>query len=222
MSESNHAVWEEMPQKSAFPDWPWATILFQPRKTIRAIVDSDPRRHVIPLMIAAGIAQGLANAGEERLGASLGLAAVLLLAVILGALGGLAAWAIGGAIYTWTGNLLGGEAERDDVRAAMAWSAVPLILSLILLLPMLALYGNELFTAQTPRIDANPLPFVLYGLVETGLALWWYFLFWKCYAEVCDLSLGRAFVAAILPSLVLMLLGVGCLAVTMLDQQVVG
>jgi hypothetical protein len=50
---------------------------------------------------------------------------------------------IGGAILRWTGSWFGGQASSEEVRAAIAWSSVPRIWALLLLIPELALFRNE-------------------------------------------------------------------------------
>lgn len=99
---------------------PWIEIWFRPRKTIRRIVDSNPKRWVILLAALAGVANVLDQASARSWGDSLGLPGILAMAVVLGPLLGLAGLAIGGWWYRWTGSWFGGQANTDQVRAAIA------------------------------------------------------------------------------------------------------
>lgn len=88
----------------------------------------------------------------------------------------------------------------------MAWSEVTSIVGLALWIPQRALFGNELFTKQTPRIEANPylalafLPFLFAGL---ALGVWHYVILVKCLAEVHRFSSWRALGAILLPALII-------------------
>lgn len=209
MSELNADILQEEALDDAFPQWPWLTILIQPRKTIHKIVDSDPQRYVVILAILAGIANAFSQSRDVT-GDSLPLSLVLLFIIGAGALGGLLGLWISGGILTWTGEWFGGKASSEYVRAAMAWSAVPAILSLFFALPALLLYQNNLFTADLTGVENNPFPYLQYVIFRFILVVWWYVLFWLCYAEVEQLSLPKAFLAIITPWAILLAVLFGC------------
>lgn len=201
-----------------WPDFPWLTIMFQPRKTIRAVVDSNPNRYAILLVILVGLVNGISRVVDyspnDRIPSSV---AWLILGIFLGPLAALVGWGIFGEILRWTGSWFDGEATSDKVRAAMAWSAVPFIMSLPLWVTLLLLYGNELLTPGSAGIERDPLPLIAVEILNIILTIWWYFLFWKCYAELQQLSLLKALVAILVPGLLLtgILLGCGLLLVGM-------
>ena len=63
-------------------------------------------------------------------------------------------------------------------------------------------------------MDDNPIPFLLLFGVSFILFIWWYFLFWKCYAEIQEFSLPRAFIAIITPWLIMGAIVFGCVLLT--------
>lgn len=141
-SPSVETSWPE----GGYPRKPWLTIWSAPRKTIRAIVDSDPTRHVLLLAAIAGVAGALNRSSNDNgIGNILPTWGVVLVVVVLGPLGGLLSLYVGGAILRWIGSRLGGRASSEEVRAAIAWSALPRIAVLVLWLPYLTLYGTEVF-----------------------------------------------------------------------------
>lgn len=195
---------------ASWPDKPWLSIWIRPRGTIRAIVDSDPERYVMILAGLYGISQALDNASRRNLGESLPLIVVLIVAIFLGPIGGLISLYIGAAILRWTGSWLNGTATSKEVRAAIAWSYVPAVVGLFLWIPLLVLYGIEMFTSVTPRMDAGPWFAFLIGLLTLFLGIWTLFLLVKTLAEVHRFSAWRAIVAAAIPFLAVFLLIFGC------------
>jgi hypothetical protein len=119
---------------------------------------------------------------------------------------------------------LGGKATSEQVRAAIAWGSLPTIVSLVVWVPQLILFDQELFTQATPRLEAHPLLAAIllgFGLIQVALGIWSLVLVVKCLAEAHQFSAWRALAALFLGSLVvaapflclaLVLIGVGGLA----------
>lgn len=215
MNEAASGHTQNETSKTSFPEWPWLTILIQPRSTIRAIVDSDPKLYVVPLAVLYGIANGLSRSESRSYADTMPLPMVLIIAIAVGGIGGLAGLHISGWILTRTGGWFGGKANSEYVRAAMAWSAVPVILTLLFVPLMLLLYGSDLYTIETPLVDSNPIPYMLVGFLEIVLTVWWLFLFWKCYAEVQQISLPKAFIAIAAPGFIVGVIMFGCALLTL-------
>ncbi len=109
-------------------------------------------------------------------------------------------------VLRWSGRLLGGHAGPRELRAAIAWSGVPYIASMVLWIPELLLFGDELFTTATPRLDAAPgLQAVLLGFVavEVLATAWAFVVFLKCLGEVQGFSAWRALLNLLLPGLLI-------------------
>ncbi len=186
---------------------PWLSIWVKPRETMRWIVDTDPTRQVVLLAVLGGIAQFLDRAAGRSLGDTLSVSVILIIALFVGSIGGLISLHIGGALLRWTGSWFGGQATSEEVRAAIAWSSVPTIWALLLWIPELMLFEEELFTTATPRIDANPLLlFFLLGFaaVEVVIGIWTIVVFLKCLGEVHRFSAWKALGATIIPGLILL------------------
>jgi hypothetical protein len=117
----------------------------------------------------------------------------------------------GGFLLRITGGWLGGRATSQEIRAALAWSSVPVIASLILWVPLLILTGNDIFSGTTPHLEANPtlgLAFVAFGLGEFVLVIWPFVLVLKCVGEVHCFSAWRALAAfALVVLLVILIMG---------------
>jgi hypothetical protein len=170
---------------------------------MRAILDSDPRRLVILLAALSGFGNAVDRASGRSLGDgnSLPVWAIVALCFVLGGIGGVLSVYAGGFVLRQTGRLLGGRATAVEVRSALAWSSVPLIWSLLLWPPELALLGREMFTTATPTLDANPLLIVPLGLlilVEVVVGLWAFVVFLKALGEAHGFSAWRSLGATLL------------------------
>lgn len=177
------------------PLFPWLSIWLWPRRTLRQIVDADPRYALPFLIILAGLARGLSTSTSRHLGDTIALPTVLLLAAILGPLGWLVGVYGGGLIMGTIARLLRGEAEQEEVRATLAWSSVPHIALLPAWLLMLALLGPDLFTSDMPRLEANlwlSLPLMAFGILDIAMALWSMAILLLGLAEVNRFSFWRS------------------------------
>jgi len=63
---------------------PFLAIWFMPRGTIRKIVDTEPRKHIIWLAMAGGISYAISSASSRSLADTISLPVVLAICFILG------------------------------------------------------------------------------------------------------------------------------------------
>ncbi len=184
---------------------PWVSMWTKPRATIQQIVDTNPERLVMTLAAISGFAQVLDRASMRSLGDKLEWPAIFLIAAIAGPIGGIISLYIASALIRWTGTWIGGNASSQNIRAALVWSNVPIIWALILWIPELALFGQELFTSETPTIDATPsLAFLMLGFaaIEISIAIWTIVVLLKCLGQVQSFSAWKALGNVVLAGLV--------------------
>jgi hypothetical protein len=188
---------------------PFYTIWTEPRATIRRIVDTDPTRNVIALVAIGPALNALARQWSKALGNNANLSVlwplwVVVSVAIQAALGVLFLY-IFGVIFRWSGSLLGGVASRVEVRAAIAWSQVPAIAAEIVLL-VAVLMGIPMPTpgatpGMLPQIDPA---FYKVLVIEVVLGFWGFIVSLKCIGEVHRFSAWRAFVAILIPPLIVL------------------
>ena len=184
---------------------PWLSMWTRPRATIQQIVDANPERGVLLLSAVAGIGQALDRASAKNMGDKLDWPMILLFAALLGPVAGILGLYVGGALLRWTGSWMGGQGSSRNIRAAIAWSNVPEIWAMLLWVPSLALFGQELFTSKTPLIDADPVrlaAFLGFAGVELVLAVWALVVFLKSLGQVQGFSAWKALGNALLAALV--------------------
>jgi hypothetical protein len=174
---------------------PWFSMWVKPRATIQQIIDGNPERFVLILAAIAGFSETLDRSSWQSLGDKMELPMILAMAAVAGPFFGIVKLYMGGALLRWTGGWLGGKASPQHIRAAMAWSNVPVIWAMILWIPLLALFGSELFTTETPGLDANEYlmyALIALGVIGFGVGVWAFAVFLKCLGQVQGFSAWKA------------------------------
>lgn len=191
----------------------WSSMWLNPRKTIRQVVDINPRLHLLLLSSLGGIGQTLTNAASRAMGEQIPVPQLILLCVILGPLSGLITITIGGWLITWLGNLFGGTASRAETKAALAWSWVPFAATLPLWIARYILFGRELFLKDMPMVQGEPVLNALWTLselIDSVLAIWSLLLLFHAVAEINRFStlrgVGAVLAAGLLTTIPLLIL----------------
>jgi hypothetical protein len=168
-------------------DSPLTSIWFKPRETIRGILAEDPNLYVTPILCFSGIVSSLNRASVQHLGDQFSFSTILLACIIVGPLGGLFSMWMWSHLVHWTGKRMGGQADRLTLRSAMSWALVPLATSLVIWMIQIVTFESEMFTKETPIIDADPAKLNLLfatELTKALMALWSFILTYKLIAEV--------------------------------------
>ncbi|PHQ34845.1 Yip1 family protein [Rhodopirellula bahusiensis] len=166
---------------------PFKTIWLSPRRTVRQIVSVDPTLHVLLLACLSGVGETLDRASMRNLGDVVSLPVIIAIACLLGPVGGIVGLWIGSWLIAFTGKWIGGTGTSETVRTAITWASVPTIVAMLLWIPQLLMMREELFTSETPRLEANPgliVPVLALSLVEIVLAVWSFVLMCNTIAEV--------------------------------------
>ena len=143
------------------------TIVYEPRETMRRVLDTSADRWTIPVAILATVCSQYSDtdirAIQNKL-PDLTLASTLAL-VVLGLVGTAICWLLALYLFGWLvtliGRRLGGQADVADVRAALAWGTAPVIWSLIVRIPI-GIYAYRL-VPQTIDSHAALVNFVTNG-----------------------------------------------------------
>ncbi|WP_240911109.1 Yip1 family protein [Paludisphaera soli] len=187
------------------PGRPLATIWTRPRETIRRILESDPSYLVIPLSLAAGVAKVLDAASWRHDGGRLQMPTILAMAMIFGPLTGVFGLYLAGWLLSWSGRVLGGVAEPEATRAALAWSLVPTVASLTVSAVQLAFLGDAMFR-NSPGPAAGTGRFLLATwAIHIFLGVWSLLLLLIGLSEAHRISMARALGAFLLAGFVLLI-----------------
>lgn len=195
---------------------PWFTIWTRPRATIQSIVSRDPTYLVIPLAALSGVSHTLDRASTKNLGDSFGLPALFAFSIVMGIISGIVGLYLFGFLLRVTGKWLGGQGSPVNIRAAIAWSSVPIVWALLLWVPELLVFGKDLFTTIAPSIADRPMVYLGFVSLELVAAIWGGVVLCKTLGQVQGFSAWRAlgslalavlmFTAAILLMVVLLLI----------------
>ena len=176
---------------------PWVSMWTQPRQTIRALMEHDPRYRVLFLATLYAMQNlfYIANFYSMGLGNKfiLVLVAILFLSPFIGAL-----WLYyTGWILTFTGRWLGGKGSSLHLRLALAWSDLPLILSVAMWFILLASSSDTVFVQSaigTSLVFVNFIMFIVW--------IWSFILLVASIREVQGFSALRAIANVLLSSII--------------------
>ena len=200
--------------------WPFKAIWFNPRDTIRLIVNTNPELHVNLLIILAGIAESLDRASSKNAGDKISSGMLFLMICVIGP--GMSL--IGAWIYTHliriAGNWLGGRGVYDEIKASIGWSSVPTIVILLLWVPLLILFGKEMFTEEMPSVAGKPglaTALLAISLAQLVLGIWALVLLCNTIAEVQEYrsawkALGNLILAGLIIIIPILVIAFGIMA----------
>lgn len=184
---------------------PWWKMWVKPKRTIRAVVDYNNRYGFIGLCFLYGLAQGSHFAQAFSLSAYLSLWAVIALIVLFAIPIGAIAFSLTSIVLYWTGKLIRGRALYHDIRAAVSWSNVTAIFSVIFIGLMVLSFGEAFFYrqfAETVFQDWRSFLLITFLLVELILSVWKLVIFILALAEVQRFSSWMAILNIILVAIV--------------------
>jgi hypothetical protein len=155
---------------------PFVSIWTDPRTTIRRIVKRDPTEGVTLLVALFGISNSLDRGSLGDAADDLPLFVILLVAIVLGSLSGLASLWLPSHLMKFVGSwLLEGRASRAELKAAMAWGMVPRISVMILLIPMIMVFGKDFFSDKFFEVEptsGQELLLIIHELLTVACICW--------------------------------------------------
>src|SRR5579863_10245645 len=181
---------------------PWLSIWTEPRKTIRSIVDTNSKlgfpflSAVYGLPLAFNLIQSLGVSPAVPLWAA--LIGALLVCPFLGMIGiSICAW-----FLQVTGRLIGGQGDFPKIRAAVAWSNVPNVVTILMWIVLLGIFGAQIFNKNFSEghfIGYQAGILFLAMLIETIISVWGFIILLNALAEVQKFSMWRALANVVIP-----------------------
>lgn len=200
---------------------PLLSIWVWPRATIRQIVDTNPHRFVIgigwltgalgALLFEVEMSGAAAASGLPRWAVSMGPVTLAMSAFTLG-LAGVGIIYLLGLLLGRVGWILGGVGELTEVRAAVAWSWIPLImLGVVAVIAAIVAPAANSWTLAAANTDAQ-IPYAL--IIEIALGLWTLIIATETLGEVHQLSTRRAAGTLAVGAIAIAFVGLGIFIVT--------
>lgn len=188
---------------------PWKRIWLEPTATIRAIVQFDPKYQFILLAAIYGVPMALNFAQNSSLIESLPLWAILVGALLIAPFIGALGITLSSLLLLWTGRWIGGTGRFETVRAAVAWSNVPNLVSIALWVVLVGVFGSQVFFArfaETIFVGYQAGVIFLVFLAESIASIWGIVLLLKMLAEVQGFSVWKALLNVAIPLALIALL----------------
>jgi hypothetical protein len=180
-------------------------IWIKPRQILRYIHLNKYDKFVIILLIFAGITRAFNRAIEKDLGDTLPLLSIVGSCIVGGGLLGWITYYLYALLVSWTGRWLRGKGNTDSLMRVIAYAHIPSILALILFLPQIAFYGNEIFKSDGD-LSSNGYLLEVIGyssfIVQALLGLCTFIFFVIGIMEVQRFGIAKALLNILLPVLV--------------------
>lgn len=182
-------------------------IWISPRNFFRFIDTYKYDKYVNGLLILAGISRTFDRASLKNMGDDFSISGVIAFCIIVGAIFGWIIYYIYSALISWTGKWIDGKGNTDSILRVLSYALIPSIISLLLLVPQIAIYGNEIFKSEgdinSGGIVSN---IIFYGsmILEFTLGIWSLVLCVIGISEVQKLSIGKSILNLLLPAIVIM------------------
>ncbi|MBS0626223.1 MAG: YIP1 family protein [Verrucomicrobia bacterium] len=185
---------------------PWLEIWTRPRDTIRKIVAENPNQSIWLLAAIYGFGSLLNNAQTLALGHTISLFGIFIVTVLLCALWGYIFFSVWSAVVYWVGKLFKGQGTFQTVRAAYAWSCVPLIFNVFFWIVLGFVFGSELFMVNQggPALGNGFLALLFVVLISRlVLSIWSLVIYFNALAEVQQYSILKSILNVVIASILL-------------------
>jgi len=181
---------------------PWLNIWVKPRDTIRQIVSFNPRHRFVILSFLYGLPMLLHLAQNLSLGEKYTTVGIVIAAIVLASFVGMLAITIASGLLLWTGKWIGGKGKYYPVRAAVSWSNVPNIFSIIIWAILLIIFREKIFFEGFDELNfaGRELGIVSGAMfVQAALSIWSFIILIKGLGQVHGFSAWKGILNVLIP-----------------------
>ena len=185
---------------------PWLSIWTEPRKTIRSIVNKDPKFGFILLSAVYGLPMALNLAQSFYLTSTIPLWAVIVSALILCIFLGVIGISISAWVLQVTGRWIGGKGNFQTIRAAVAWSNVPNFVTVLMWIALIGIFGGQVFSpgfTESHFIGFQAGAVFLIFLIQSVISVWGFIILLNTLGEVQGFSAWKALLNVIIPVVII-------------------
>lgn len=178
-----------------------------PREVFKFVNTYKYDKHTTILLILAGISKAFDRASMNNMGDKFSLLGLIAFCIIIGGIFGWITYYIYSALISWTGKWLNGKGNTDSILRVLSYALIPTIISLLLLIPEIVIYGNEIFKWEGDISSGGIISnLIVYGSIflEFALGIWSIVLCVIGISEVQKISIGKSILNLILPAIVIM------------------
>ncbi len=181
---------------------PWFRIWINPRRTIRRIVDIAPGKGFLWLSLIYGFPVLMQIAQSLSLALYFSWPVILITALIFAVFIGMLGITITAGLLTWVGKWIGGVGSFTQVRAVVAWSNLPVIVTALTWIAWIFIFKGTLFYdgfLSTGFAGMAKTLIMSFAILQFAASLWSFVLLLITLSEVQGFSVWKALLNIILP-----------------------
>ncbi|MBI5345530.1 MAG: YIP1 family protein [Chlamydiae bacterium] len=184
----------------------WLSIWVKPKETIQKVIAENPDKNLIALSAIYGLSALLGSAQSFALAEKVSFPLLLLGCLILAPFWGYLVFSFASWVIYKTGKWMKGMAEYKHVRAALAWSFVPMAVNLFLWIIMLFVFKEHLLK-NFPRdfvfnnFQVNLIYFIF--ITQLILSIWSIVIFIATLTEVQGYSTLKAIFNTLISTIII-------------------
>ena len=180
---------------------PWLSIWVRPKQTIRQIVDYNSNFRLFFLSFFYGLVSLLSLSQSMSAGNVINVFLMFIICIIFAPLWGYLVFSFSSFFIYYTGKWLKGEAKYNEIRAAIAWSNVPMMGNLLLWIIMIGFFGSIVFKnfpADYPLLSSQTAVLFAILFLQLILSIWVLVLYINTLAEVQKFSIAKSIINIII------------------------
>ena len=181
-------------------------IWFRPTDTLNFIINKCPEKYVTVFIVLGALVNSIDKALIRNSNADKTLIEVLPLAIIFGLLLGWISFYIYAFVLSITGEFIGGKSQPKEFRTILGWALIPLISTLILLIPKILIFGDDLLLKNYYNESVLlTITYFSFTVLEFILGIWSLIILVKGVMIIQEFRLGKSILNIILPILIILI-----------------
>lgn len=183
---------------------PWLKIWVAPRQVLRGIVHTNPNHGFWILCFIYGFLQAVSLFQIFSFGAAYPLVQLIIGALVLAIPFGYVSMNVSAFFLFISGKILQGQGSFKEVRAAYAWSKVPEVVNILMIVLMIVCWGKSLFLDSFNEALSYCFGFLVGRLllaVQITIGIWGLIILFYALAEVQKFAVWLAIINVVLMTL---------------------
>ena len=178
----------------------------EPRRVLKYINETKYEKYFYIILFLAGVSGAFDRAAIKNMGENVSLLGIIAGCVLLGGFLGWLSYYIYAALLSWTGKWLDGKGNTDSIYRILAYAMFPSVVSLLFLVPQIAVYGIDLFRQNGDLVNAGVFGNIIFwGSLSLEIILGIFTLVFSVIgiSEVQKISIGKSILNLLLPLIII-------------------
>ncbi len=178
----------------------------EPRRVLKYINETKYEKYFYIILFLAGVSGAFDRAVIKNMGENVSLLGIIAGCVLLGGFLGWLSYYIYAALLSWTGKWLDGKGNTDSIYRILAYAMFPSVVSLLFLVPQIAVYGIDLFRQDGDLVNAGVFGNIIFwGSLSLEIILGIFTLVFSVIgiSEVQKISIGKSILNLLLPLIII-------------------